>query len=268
MLPSLPPHRLPLLAALLAAGLLAGCNTTKDDPTAKWTPDRIYTEAKEELSGGGYDKAVPLFEKLEGRAAGTPLAQQAQIDKAYAQYKAGDKAQAIASLDRFMKLHPASPAMDYALYLKGLVNFNENLGLFSWLTRQDLSERDQKAAKDSFESFNELVKRFPDSRYAADARQRMTYIVNSLAQYEVHVARYYYSRGAYVAAIGRAQTAITEYEGVPAIKEALEILVKSYDQLGMPQLRDDAKRVLETSYPESNETVAQRRKTAPWWKFW
>lgn len=268
MLSSLPRHRLPLFAALLAAGLLAGCNTTKEDPTAKWTPDRIYTEAKEELNGGGYDKAVPLFEKLEGRAAGTPLAQQAQIDKAYAQYKAGDKAQAIATLDRFIKLHPASPAIDYALYLKGLVNFNENLGLFSWLSRQDLSERDQKAAKDSFEAFNELVNRFPESRYAADSRQRMTYIVNSLAQYEVHVARYYYSRGAYVAAIARAQTAIAEYEGVPAIKEALEILVNSYDKLGMNQLRDDAKRVLESTYPAANETTAQRRKSAPWWKFW
>lgn len=267
MLSSLPRHCLPLTAAVLAASLLAGCNTTKEDPTAKWTPDRIYTEAKDELNGGGYDKAVPLFEKLEGRAAGTPLAQQAQIDKAYAQYKAGDKAQAIATLDRFMKLHPASPAMDYALYLKGLVNFNENLGLFSWLSRQDLSERDQKAAKDSFESFNELSKRFPESRYAADSLQRMTYIVNSLAQYEVHVARYYYSRGAYVAAIGRAQTAIAEYEGVPAIKDALDILAKSYDKLGMTQLRDDAQRVLEANYADES-TAAQRRTSSPWWKFW
>lgn len=268
MLPSLSRHRLPLFAAVLAAGLLAGCNTTKEDPTAKWTPDRIYVEAKDELNSGGFDKAVPLFEKLEGRAAGTPLAQQAQIDKAYAQYKGGERAQAVATLDRFMKLHPASPAMDYALYLKGLVNFNENLGLFSWLSRQDLSERDQKAAKDSFESFNELSKRFPDSRYTPDARQRMTYIVNSLAQYEVHVARYYYSRGAYVAAIGRAQAAISEYEGVPSIKEALEILVNSYDKLGMTQLRDDAKRVLETTYPAESQAEAGRRQSAPWWKFW
>lgn len=268
MLSSLPQNRLPFLLTLLVASLLAGCNTTKEDPTAKWTPDRIYTEAKEELDSGGFDKAVPLFEKLEGRAAGTPLAQQAQIDKAYAQYKAGEKAQAIATLDRFIKLHPASPALDYAIYLKGLVNFNENLGLFSWLSRQDLSERDQKAAKDSFESFNELVTRFPESRYSSDARQRMTYIVNSLAQYEVHVARYYYSRGAYVAAIGRAQTAIAEYEGVPAVKEALEILVNSYEKLEMTQLRDDAKRVLETSYPAAKEGSAQMRNTSPWWKVW
>lgn len=267
MLSSLNPYRLPLAAALLATGMLAGCNTTQEDPTAKWTPDRIYTEAKDELDSGGFDKAVPLFEKLEGRAAGTPLAQQAQLDKAYAQYKGGEKAQALATLDRFIKLHPSSPAVDYALYLKGLVNFNENLGLFSFLARQDLSERDQKAAKDSFESFNELVTRFPDSRYTPDARQRMTYIVNSLAQYEVHVARYYYSRGAYVAAIGRAQTAISQYEGVPAVKEALQILVDSYDKLGMEQLRDDAKRVLEANYA-AESTTAQPRKSNPWWKFW
>ena len=256
--------------ALLAACLLAaGCSSTPDDKTANWSTDRIYSEARDELNGGSYDKAVPLLEKLEGRAAGTPLAQQAQLDKAYAQYKAGDKAQAIATLDRFMKLHPASPALDYALYLKGLVNFNDDLGLFSWLSRQDLSERDQKAAKDSFESFRELSTRFPESRYAQDARQRMTYIVNSLAQYEVHVARYYYQRGAYLAAINRAQTAITDYQGVPALEEALFLIVQSYDKLNMPDLRDDAKRVLEKNYPQTPYlTQGFKDKAQPWWKLW
>ncbi len=259
----------PLLSALLAAGLLAGCSSTTEDKTAGWSTDKIYSEARDELNSGGYDKAVPLFEKLEGRAAGTPLAQQAQLDKAYAQYKGGEKAQAIATLDRFLKLHPASPAADYALYLKGLVNFNDNLGLFSWLSRQDLSERDQKAAKDSFESFRELTTRFPDSRYAKDAAQRMTYIVNSLAQYEVHVARFYYARGAYVAAIGRAQQAIADYQGVPALEEALYILVRSYDALGMTQLRDDAQRVLDASYPQSTYVKdGFKARSNPWWKFW
>lgn len=259
----------PVVCTALAAALLAGCSSTPDDKTAGWSPNRIYSEAKDEINSGGYDKAVPLLEKLEGRAAGTPLAQQAQLDKAYAQYKAGEKAQAIATLDRFMKLHPASPALDYALYLKGLVNFNDNLGLFSFLSRQDLSERDQKAAKQSFEAFSELVTRFPDSRYSQDARQRMTYIVNSLAQYEVHVARYYYQRGAYVAAIGRAQVALADYQAVPALEEALFILVQSYDKLGMTQLRDDARRVLESSYPNSGylRGVVKGR-TDPWWKFW
>ena len=258
-----------LLPALLAAALAAGCSSTPEDKTAGWTTDRIYSEARDELNSGGYDAAVPLLEKLEGRAAGTPLAQQAQLDKAYAQYKGGEKAQALATLERFMKLHPTSPAIDYALYLKGLVNFNDNLGLFSWVSRQDLSERDQKAAKDSFEAFRELVSRFPESRYAQDARQRMTYIVNSLAQYEVHVARYYYRRGAYVAAINRAQLALSDYDAVPAQEEALYILVQSYDALGLVQLRDDARRVLEKNYPQSPFlTQGFKGPSNPWWKFW
>lgn len=258
----------PVLAVVITAAFVAGCSTTKDDPTANWTPDRIYTEARDEVQAGAFDKAVPLFEKLEGRAAGTPLAQQAQIEKAYAQYKAGEKEQAHATLDRFIRLHPASPALDYALYLKGLVNFNDNLGIFSWLSRQDLSERDQKAAKDSYQSFNELVTRFPQSRYAPDATQRMTYIVNSLAQYEVHVARYYYKRGAYVAAIARAQAALADYQGVPASKEALDILINSYDKLGMNDLRDDAKRIREGNFTQATESAAVPTQTKSWWKIW
>ncbi|MEO6625559.1 MAG: outer membrane protein assembly factor BamD, partial [Burkholderiaceae bacterium] len=208
-------------------------------------------------------------EKLEGRAAGTPLAQQAQLDKAYAQYKAGESAQAVATLDRFVKLHPASPALDYAMYLKGVVNFNDDLGFFAFITRQDLSERDQKASKEAFESFKELVTRFPSSRYAPDARARMNYIANSLAEYEVHVARYYYRRGAYLAAANRAQSALADYREVPALEEALFILMKSYEALGMDQLRDDSRRILETSYPNGDfVTKGGRPKETPWWKVW
>lgn len=255
--------------ALSALALLAGCSSTKDDKTATWSPNRIYAEAKDEAGSGAYDKAVPLYEKLEGRAAGTPLAQQAQLEKAYAQYKGGDKAAAVSTIDRFLKLHPASPALDYALYLKGVVNFNDDLGMFAFLTRQDLSERDQKAAKESFESFKELITRFPESRYTPDARQRMNYIVNSLAQYEVHVARYYYSRGAYLAAINRAQSAIADYREVPAVEEALYIIVRSYDALGMNDLRDDAQRVLTSNYPQSTYlSQGFKTKDDPWWKMW
>jgi outer membrane protein assembly factor BamD len=264
------------LSVVYALGLmtvalgLAGCSTAVVDKTLGMSPNAIYADAKDSVDNGQYDKAIPLFEKLEARAAGTPLAQQAQLDKAYAQYRSGEPAQAIATLDRFMKLHPASPALDYALYLKGIVNFNDDLGLFSAISRQDLSERDQKASKEAFEAFKELVARFPESTYAADAAQRMRYIVSSLAQYEVHVARYYYSRGAYVAAINRAQAAIADYRAVPALEEALFIIYKSYDALGMVQLRDDAKRVMETSYPQS-EFLTKGAKTkagAPWWQFW
>jgi outer membrane protein assembly factor BamD len=258
------------LLALSGAVLLTACSSKPTaDRTETWSPNKIYSEAKDEASAGAYDKAVVLFEKLEGRAAGTPLAQQAQIEKAYAHYKASEPAQALATLDRFIKLHPASPGMDYALYLQGVINFNDNLGLFGFIAKQDLSERDQNAAKESFESFKQLVTRFPDSRYTPDARARMTYIVNSLAQYEVHVARYYYSRNAYVAAINRAQTAVTDYQNVPAQEEALYVMMLSYDALGLAQLRDDTKRVLEKNYP-SSEYLSRgfKAKDSPWWKVW
>ncbi|MDB5965403.1 MAG: putative transrane protein, partial [Polaromonas sp.] len=146
---------------------------------------------------------------------------------------------------------------------------NDKLGLFSSISRQDLAERDQKAAKESFESFKELVTRFPESRYTPDAKLRMSYTVNSLAQSEVHVARYYYSRGAYVAAINRAQTAISDYRDVPALEEATFIVYKSYEALGMTQLRDDTRRVLENSYPQSQFlSKGFRAADNPWYKFW
>jgi outer membrane protein assembly factor BamD len=259
----------PALALLAAAAMLSACSSTSDDATANWSVNKLYAEARDEVNSGAFDKAVPLFEKLEGRAAGTPLAQQAQLERAYAQYKSGDQPAALQTIDRFMKLHPASPAIDYALYLKGVINFNDNLGMFAALSRQDLSERDQKAAKESFESFKELVNRFPESRYAADARERMTYIVDSLAQYEVHVARYYYNRGAYVAAINRAQNAIRDYKDVPALEEALFILLRSYDALGMTQLAGDTRRVMEKNYPGSEYLARGFKKSVdPWWKFW
>ena len=197
------------------------------------------------------------------------MAQQAQLDKAYAHFKAGEMAQAEATLDRFMKNHPASPAIDYALYLKGLASFNDNLGMFGFLSRQNLSERDQQAAKTSFESFRDLVNRFPDSRYAPDSRLRMTYIVNSIAEHEVHVARYYYERNAYLAAANRAQLALSDYPGAPALEEALFILVQAYDALGLEGLRDDAKRVLTANYPQSSYlTSGFKAKSEPWWKLW
>jgi outer membrane protein assembly factor BamD len=249
--------------------LLTGCSTTPVDKTAGMSPNKLYAEAKDEMATGQWEKAVPLLEKLEARAAGTPLAQQAQLDKAYAHYKSAEPAQALATLERFMKLHPASPAFDYALYLKGIISFNDDLGLLSAVTRQDLAERDQKASKESFEAFKELVTRFPESRYTPDARQRMTYIVGSLAQYEVYVARYYYKRGAYLAAINRAQLTVADYRDVPAIEEALFIIYKSYDALGLEQLRDDAKRVLEKNYPQSEFLLRGSRKNLdPWWKVW
>ena len=257
------------MSAICLLGLaFAGCDTTPRDEASRWTPERLYTEAKEEAAAGNYDKSTRLYERLEGRAAGSVLAQQAQIEKAFLLWKNGEKAQALSTLERFIKLHPTSPALDYALYLQGLVNFNENLGLLGGLTSQDLSERDQQASRDAYQSFRLLTDQFPQSTYAEDARQRMGYIVNSLAAYEVHVARYYFRRGAFVAAANRAQQAIQEFQQSPSSEEALVILAQSYDRLGLTQLRDDAQRVLKTNFPNSAVAVGTGMRKAPWWQLW
>ena len=263
------PHVASLLICIVLGCLTSGCATKEVDPTAGMSPEKIYADAKEDASAGAYDKAIKLFDKVEGRAAGTPLAQQAQIDKAFAHYKNQEPAQAIATLDRFIKLNPASPALDYALYLKGLVNFNDDLGIFSKVTQQDLSERDQKAAKESFDAFKELLARFPESKYAPDAQLRMGYIINSLAQYEVHVARYYFNRGAFLAAVNRTQQVLADYPGAPANEDALFVLMKSYEALDLKQLRDDTRRILEKTFPKSEYlTFGFKKNKNPWWKLW
>ena len=257
--------------AALTAALLAGCGTAAKDETANWTNEKLYAEAKSEADSGNYDRAAKLYEKLEGRAIGTLLSQQAEIDRAYVQWKGNEKAQALSTLERFIKLHPTSPAIDYALYLQGVINFNDNLGLFSNLARQDLAERDQQASRDAYQSFKQLVEQYPKSRYAEDAQVRMNYIVNALASYEVHVARYYYRRGAFVAAANRAQQAVQEFQTSPAAEEALSILARSYDRLGMTQLRDDANRVLRASFPKSSYLGGEGTTAAPaksWWRLW
>jgi outer membrane protein assembly factor BamD len=236
---------------LLSVFALSACAGKSNDLTASWTPEKIYNEAKSESANGAFDKAVGLFEKLETRAIGTPLAQQAQIEKAFAQYKGGEQAQALITIDRFLRLHPASPLLDYALYLRGLVNFNDNLGFLSRISGQNLNERDQKASKESYASFNELVSRFPESKYAKDSQARMAYILNTLAAYEVSVARFYASRGAHLAAANRAQAAIIDYPNSLAVEQALEIMIHAYNTLGIARLRDDAKRVMASSFPNN-----------------
>jgi len=257
-------------ALTLAVVLLSACASGPTaDPTADWSPNRLHAEAVAERDRGNFERAITLFERLEGRAAGTLLAQQAQLEKAFAHHRAGEQAQAIATLERFMRLHPTSPALDYALYLKGLVNFQDNLGFLGFLANVDLSERDQRAARQSFEAFRELVDRFPQSRYAPDAQLRLAHIVNSLAQSEVNVARYYFGRGAYVAAINRAQVALTDFQGVPAAEEALYLKYRSYQALGMNDLAADARRVLALNFPQSaflGQGAAVER--APWWRLW
>jgi outer membrane protein assembly factor BamD len=260
-----------VLALLLgAAALLGGCGIFKTgtDETAGWSAQKLYSEAKDAMSTKSYDRAIKYLEKLEARYPYGRFAQQAQIDIAYAYYKNGDRAQAIAACDRFIKLYPNHQNVDYAYYLKGLVNFNENQGLFAVIDSPDMTERDSKGTRESFDAFKELVTRFPDSKYAADARARMRYLVNSLAMYEVHVARYYMKRGAFVAAANRAQFAVKNYPQAPATEEAVFIMVKAYDALGMTDLRDASDRVMRKNFPESKYLTGKATTSAPWWKLW
>jgi outer membrane protein assembly factor BamD len=249
--------------------MLAGCKGAGEmDETVGWSAQKLYGEAKDAIANRTWDKAIRYLEKLEARYPYGRYAQQAQLDVAYAYWKDGQRAAAIAAADRFIKLYPNHDSVDYAYYLKGLINFNENQGLFSIIDNPDMSERDSKGTRESFEAFKELVLRYPDSKYSEDARARMRYLVNSLAQYEVHVARYYMKRSAFVAAANRAQYAVQNYPQAPAIEEAVFIMVKAYDALGMTDLRDASDRVMRKNFPDSKYLTGKATRSAPWWKLW
>jgi len=258
-------------SALTVLVLLAsGCSLLPDqiDETAGWSANKLYAEAKDNMSEGGYDKAIKYFEKLEARYPYGRYAQQAQLEVAYAYFRQQETANAIAACERFIRLHPNHPNVDYAYYLKGLANFNEDLGILGYVSNQDLTERDPRAAKEAFDAFKDLVTKFPESRYTPDATARMKYLVNALASLEVHVARYYMKRNAYVAAINRAQYALINYPEAPATEEALFIMVKAYDLMGMNDLRDDVERVMRKNYPDSVYYTRGLERKEPWWKLW
>ncbi|WP_019141115.1 outer membrane protein assembly factor BamD [Noviherbaspirillum massiliense] len=258
------------LGALLLAISLSGCGVLpeKMDETRGWSASKLYSEARDELAGGNYDKAIQYFEKLESRYPFGTYAQQAQMEIAYAYYRQGEQAQALAAVDRFLKLHPNHPNADYMYYLRGLINFNDREGFLNFLAKQDPSERDPKATRDAFDAFKQLVERYPDSIYAKDATARMKYLVNAMAQYQVHVASYYFRRGAYLAAANRAETAVQEYQDAPAVEEALSIMVRSYDAMGLTELRDDALRVMKKNFPNSAYFHGGPQESKPWWKLW
>lgn len=259
-----------LMTALAIAAAVAGCSlfSGEKDETAGWSANKLYAEAKEAQSDGAWDKAAKYYEKLEARYPYGRYAQQAQLELGYVYWKAGDAGSAIAACNRFIKLHPNHPAVDYAYYLKGLVGFNEDLGYASYVSTQDPTERDPKSAREAFDAFRELVTRFPESKYTPDAIQRMNYLVNALASHEVHVARYYYNRGAYVAAANRAQFAIKSYSTAPAVEEATYILILAYDKLGMADLRDDADRVMRKNFPDSEFYKTGLADKKKWWHLW
>ena len=259
---------LPVLVALLIAGCGA-FSAQENDETLGWSAQRLYGEAKDYMADGNWPEAIKYFEKLEARYPYGRFAQQAQLEIAYCHWKDRERASAVAAVDRFIKLYPNHQHVDYAYYLKGLVNFNEDQGIFGAIVNSDLTDRDPKSAREAFAAFKEVVTRFPDSKYAEDAAARMRYLVNALAAHEVHVARYYMKRTAYIAAANRAQYAIQHYPQAPAIEEAVFILVKAYDALGMPELRDAADRVMHKNFPDSRYfKPGGGRIDVPWWRFW
>ncbi|MBU3606765.1 outer membrane protein assembly factor BamD [Polynucleobacter sp. MWH-Creno-3A4] len=261
-----------LFAAIAVLVLLTGCagSDGQKDDTDIWSETKLYSEATDKLNEADFAKCGKYFDKLEARFPFGPYSQQAQINAAYCYWKAQEQAQALVAIDRFIKLHQGSPNLDYAYYLKGLITFNDDLGWLGKFTGQDLSERDPQAAKDAFESFKVVVERFPDSKYAPDSLDRMRYIVNSLAEADVIVARYYYQRGAYLASANRAQLVIRDYDRAPAVEEALYILYKSYEKLGMTDLANDTLRVFKLNFPDSQmlETGQRVKKERRWWQFW
>ncbi len=253
--------------ALLIVSGIAACSWLPEvkEETTGWSAEKLYSEAHGAMVTGNYTRAAKLFDTLEGRFPYGRYAQQAILEGAYTNFRQNETALALAACDRFIRTYPNHPSVDYAYYLKGLVNFREDQGLFGYIAEQDLSERDPKMTKEAFGAFREISTRFPDSRYAPDSIERMRYLTNALAGYEVHVARYYYNRGAYIAAINRAQAALTNYPRTPANEDALIVLVKSYDKLQMTQLRDDSQRILNDTFPNGRLTEVR---APPWWKFW
>ncbi len=255
-----------LLAPISLAAILAACGATQAEKDAATPVEKLYAEAMDDAESSNYDRAIKALDRIEGKAAGSILAQQAQLELAYLYWKTADKVQALATVDRFIKLHPSSPALDYALYLRGVINFNDDLGFLSSFTGQNLAERDQAAARESYQSFKQLSEQFPDSKYTADARIRMDFTVNMLAEYEVRVAGYYMRHAAYVAAANRAKESVLEFPQTASTPEALHIMVDAYDKLGLTTLRDDAQRVLDKNFP--NSSFAATAKKSAWWKFW
>ncbi|MDD2738248.1 MAG: outer membrane protein assembly factor BamD [Methylomonas lenta] len=241
------------------AGILPGCetlnmfggkdNSAKEDEYVGWDDARFHQEAKAALEDKNYQKAIKLYEALEARYPFGDYAAQTQLNVAYAYYKNDDPEAALAATDRFIKVHPRNPNVDYAYYLKGLINYNRGIGFIDRFLPTDSSQRDPGNAKDAYDNFQELIQRFPQSKYVPDARLRMVALRNNMAMYELHVADFYMRRKAYVAAVSRANNIIKEYDRTPAVPHALQIMQEGYRKLGMENLAADAERVFNLNYP-------------------
>jgi len=257
--------RTALIVCLTALITACGGGAANTDPTANWSAERLYQEAKENLNAGNWNDARTQLNAIEARYPFGVYAQQAMIDLAYVNWRDEEPEQALATIARFDQLYPNHRAADYMLYLKGLVTFTPASAFLSSITGQEPAERDPKGLRRSYDAFNELLERYPESQYANDARARLTWLVNTIAMNEVYTARYYYERSAYLAAVNRAQTVITDFESAPAAEQALYIMVQAYDKLGMTELRDDARRVLLANYPNTTLLTQGFASEPGWW---
>ncbi|MBL1322011.1 MAG: outer membrane protein assembly factor BamD [Methylophaga sp.] len=241
------------LLLTLSFSFLSGCSffSEKEEVVAErsWTVERVYSEAKAALNAGDYTTALQYYSQLEARFPFGSYAQQSLLESAYAHYKGDDPEAAIATLDRFMRVYPLNPNMDYAFYLRGLINFNRDIGLFEKYIPRDESQRDPGSARFALKDFTTLVNRFPKSLYSEDAAQRIVYLRNRLARHEINVADYYMRRGSYIAAANRGKYVIENYPRTPAMPDALVVMAKAYKILGLNDLSDDALRVLKLNYP-------------------
>jgi len=241
--------------------LLPGCASLHDKGPGEMEAKELYDKGKSALNSGDYELAIEDFEKLESRYPFRVYAQQAKLDIAYAYYKFGEPESAISTADLFIKTYPRHPNVDYAYYIRGLASFTPEKSFFDKLFRLDPASRDPRSAQKSFQYFSELIERFPDSKYAGDAVQRMIHLENYLARHEIYVANYYMKRGAYVAAVNRADFIIENYPRATSVPKALDIMVKAYRKLGLDDLSDDARRILLLNYPDySRQRKAVNRK--------
>jgi len=253
------------LLALALAGLVlvsTGCRKDRDFEDERSAAE-LYEDAKKYLDNQSWDRAILTYKQLQTRYPFGRYTEQSMLDLSYAHFKAREPENALSTLNRFIRTYPTHPNVDYAYYLKGLVNFEENMGFLERMMPNRVHDRDQSAARDAFNDFNELIRRFPESRYVADARQRMVFLRNNLAAYEVAVANYYMRRKAYIAAASRARFAVENYPGTPQNADALVVMHKAYTELSLPDLADGAMEVLETNYPD-NYYVQGRKKKRSW----
>jgi outer membrane protein assembly factor BamD len=255
-----------VLVLCIAVLAVAGCRSNRDD-VQRSNPELVYEQAKRSLNSYDFNTAIRLYEALTARFPFTDQARQARLDLIYAYYRANESESAIDAADQFMRENPTHPRVDYAWYIKGLVDFERTPNILERLFRVDLTERPPTTARKAFAAFKTVVEQYPKSEYAHDSRRRMIFLRNRLAEYEVHVASYYLKRGAYVAAAQRAKGAIEQYDGAPSIREALVILIESYDRLDLKELADQSRQVYGTNF-EGKVQSAEAEAKKPWWKVW